>query len=167
MRLTAALRAAIPAALFSAGLAAIAFSVQAAEIYKWTDEDGRTHFADSVPDRYKSAATRVDPGSSEVPDTQRKEAEARAAKEKSAMNRAREKSGNSGLPAGTKPATGGSATADARRAADCEILFRRYRESQECFAPYRLANGALRVEAYQRCTEVPDPSRRCGPTPNY
>ncbi|HEY2926593.1 DUF4124 domain-containing protein [Piscinibacter sp.] len=47
-------------------------------------------------------------------------------------------------------------------ASDCAARLRRYRESQECFAPYRTVTGAIKAEAYQRCVELPDPSPQCG-----
>ena len=49
-----------------------------------------------------------------------------------------------------------------RGASDCAELLRRYRESQECFAPYRMANGGLRPEAFQLCgPDLPAPSGQC------
>jgi hypothetical protein len=48
-------------------------------------------------------------------------------------------------------------------AADCTVLRKRYAESQACFAPYRLANGGLKPEAYKRCREIADPALKCGP----
>jgi hypothetical protein len=48
-------------------------------------------------------------------------------------------------------------------ARDCDALRRRYAQSQACFAPYRLANGAVRPEAFERCREMPDPALTCGP----
>jgi hypothetical protein len=46
---------------------------------------------------------------------------------------------------------------------DCAALRRRYAQSQACFEPYRLANGGIRPEAFNRCREVPDPATQCGP----
>jgi hypothetical protein len=40
-------------------LLGVALSAQATEVYRWVDEQGRVHLADSVPDRYKSSATRI------------------------------------------------------------------------------------------------------------
>ena len=51
------------------------------------------------------------------------------------------------------PTTGG-AEGD-RRA--CEEQKKRFMDSQACFQKYRLATGAVRPEAYQRCTEVKQP----------
>jgi hypothetical protein len=35
------------------------FAAAGAEVYRWTDEQGRTHYGDSVPDRYRNGAQRV------------------------------------------------------------------------------------------------------------
>lgn len=52
--------------------------------------------------------------------------------------------------------------APAAQSANCAELQRRYLQSQACFAPYRLANGGMDAEAFRHCTEVQDPSPRCG-----
>jgi len=59
------------------------------------------------------------------------------------------------------PPTAGSLGGPA--APDCAALRKRYAESQACFAPYRLANGGIKPEAFKRCREVPDPALTCGP----
>ena len=48
-------------------------------------------------------------------------------------------------------------------APDCAALRRRYAQSQACFAPYRLANGGIRREAFRHCRNMPDPALTCGP----
>ena len=48
-------------------------------------------------------------------------------------------------------------------ASDCAMRRKHYAESQACFAPYRVANGSVRPEAYQRCKDMPDPALTCGP----
>jgi hypothetical protein len=70
---------------------------------------------------------------------------------------ARAASGNSPRPAKTAGSLSG------RSPADCAAMRKRFAESQACFAPYRLANGAIRPEAYKRCHQMPDPSATCGP----
>lgn len=42
------------------------FAAQAADIYRWTDETGRINYGNVVPDRYKSAARKVDTSSQVV-----------------------------------------------------------------------------------------------------
>lgn len=39
----------------------------------------------------------------------------------------------------------------------CREKWREYRESQACFAPYRLANGGVKAEAFKYCKEVKQP----------
>ena len=60
----------------------------AADIYEWTDEQGGMHVSDTVPYKYKSRARKIDTRSSEVSPQQRSEAEARAAKDKAAVEKA-------------------------------------------------------------------------------
>ena len=73
-----------------------------------------------------------------------------------------------GTPASAAALTGPTKSAPAMRPAppsgssDCAELQRRYLESQACFAPYRLANGALDADAFRHCVAVQDPSPRCG-----
>lgn len=39
----------------------------------------------------------------------------------------------------------------------CEALWHRYLASAACFDQYRVVGGGLKPEAFQRCTEVPQP----------
>lgn len=140
--------------------------LHAADIYRWVDENGQTHLSDTVPDKYRNSATRVDPGPELTPQ-QRAEAEARAGQrkraEEEALRRARETADVPGMTAPVPPAPPiQPAPRMTRGASDCAELLRRYRGSQECFAPYRMANGGLRPEAFQLCgPELPDPSGQC------
>jgi len=65
---------------------AVAFAASATVIYRWIDENGRTHVSDVVPEKYKKSATRVDSAQYEAPPESRKEAEQRAAKEKAVVD---------------------------------------------------------------------------------
>jgi hypothetical protein len=56
--------------------------------------------------------------------------------------------------------------------AECQAQLRAYRESIECFAPYRLANGGIRPEAFKVCKEVKQPAgchnvETSAPPPRY
>jgi hypothetical protein len=131
---------------------------RAADIYRWVDETGRTQFGDTVPDKYKGSARKLE--NPPLPtERQRSEGAARAAKEKSAAARTPDDKAGA-AKAGAKPAP----VAAAQRPSDeeCARQQRLYRASQECFAPYRQANGSIKVEAYKLCTEVRDPSPQCG-----
>jgi hypothetical protein len=136
-------------------------SLHAADLYRWVDESGRTHISDTVPEQYRKSATRTDARKFEVSDEQRREAEARAERDRAKVrsneeDRARAASPESGRPA---PAAAGPKPA---ATSDCAELHRRYRESLDCFAPYVMANGATKSEAYTKCTVVKDPSSQCG-----
>jgi Domain of unknown function (DUF4124) len=136
----------------------------AAELYRWVDENGRTHIEDTVPARYKNAATKIDTHQFELSESQRREAIARTAKEKQDLDaRIRLDAEKAEIPAAkgaqAKPAPAPGSDAE------CEQLKTAYRESQECFAPYRQANGSVKAEAFQNCQTVADPSSQCGLRP--
>ena len=60
--------------------ASAAWAAHAADIYVWTDDSGKTHIADSVPEKYRKSATRIDSSQFEpTPEQQREAAAARAA----------------------------------------------------------------------------------------
>ncbi len=40
----------------------------------------------------------------------------------------------------------------------CEEEWKRYRESQKCFAPYAKDGGGVRGDAFEHCTEVSQPA---------
>ena len=39
----------------------------------------------------------------------------------------------------------------------CKKAWKKYKESEACFAPYRLVNGGIKAEAFKHCTEVKQP----------
>jgi hypothetical protein len=143
----------------------VAWAVTAlgADIYRWTDETGKVHLADTVPPRYKASAQRIDSRQFELTPAQQREAEARLARERQA------------LAARPVPPSQPAATALARPAPpaagaaprDCEALQREYRESLECFAPFVNANGSLKPEAFTTCKSVVNPTLTCGSPKAY
>lgn len=158
------------------GLCASSFAATAAVTWRWVDENGRVHYADTVPDKFKKTATKVDTTASELNAEQKSEAKARAERERAAADeRAREanaRASRNAAAASAPAASGPAAAASGAKAAgtapagnDCASQQRAYRASQECFAPFRNANGSIKSEAYEKCTEVPDPAPRCGITP--
>lgn len=133
-----------------------------AAVYRWVDDQGRTHYADTVPERYRDRATRVDTGSATSPAG-------------GAVPRA---PANTPATPGTQPerrppraaAAAPPASTPARRPAqgvtastDCATWWRLYDESEACFGPLRTVGGGLKPEAFDHCTEVPNPAPRCGP----
>ncbi len=137
----------------------------AMDVYQWVDENGRTQISDQVPARYKGVAKKIDTSPSELTESQRREALARAAREKQQAEAAAAKLKADAAKAPEKKTAKESKPA-ASNSDDCEKLMRAYRESQECFAPYMRQQGGTREEAYKYCTPVADPSGKCG-LPSY
>ena len=139
------------------------------EIYRWVDENGRTHFGDSVPGKYKKSATRVHARQLEPTDAQRRQAAERAALERAALERARARPAqeeNTRASSRTIPSEqpAGAGQSGNVNALDCETAHRRYRESLACFERFRTVSGAARAEAFDHCKVMLDPAPRCGPS---
>jgi len=115
-----------------------------AEVYKWVDENGKTHFGDTVPENEQKRAKKIDLKNVDVSEQSRREAEARAAREKSAAQ-------SRATPAAPSQPT---ATPAAPKTSDPKT---EYNDSQACFNRYRNANGSLKPEAAQNCSAVKDP----------
>ena len=139
---------------------------QAADIYRWVDEQGRTHASDVVPERYRGVAVRIDSKLYQPSERQRAEAADRAARDRAALSeieaarqaRSQANAGSSASPdAATRQAAGSPGS-------ECERLWKEYHESQVCFAPYQLGGRGVKAEAYSKCKEVPNPSQKCGPS---
>lgn len=129
----------------------------AAEIYRWVDEQGGVHYGTSVPDSHKVKAREIDTRGTERTDEQRQEAEARAADERAraeamAQQRAKAAEARAAQPSPAAP------SGTANKNITCEEQWRRYRASDACFAPFRLANGAIKAEAFKKCVEVKVPA---------
>ena len=143
--------------------ALLAAQAHATDIYRWTDETGRVHIGDRVPERYRPTATHLDSAQYLASESELLEAAARAEREK-----ARAAAITPDAPAERRSATEPSTPDPDRTAAafdrlDCATHRRLYQESQECFAPFLNVNGSLKPGAYAVCREVPDPTTRCGP----
>ncbi|HEY6720842.1 MAG TPA: DUF4124 domain-containing protein [Burkholderiales bacterium] len=143
--------------LFSLSLAA-----HGADVFGWVDEDGKVHYGDTVPERYKQKAKKLQ--GADVTSAQRQEAQARLAREQArveSLRRAREAKSDEAQP-NTVPSP------DIARAGDntntCEEQLKKYLDSQTCFAPYVIKGGAVKPEAFQNCTEVKEP-RGCWQKP--
>src|SRR5262245_10150553 len=130
-----------------------------AEVYRWVDENGKTHYGEVVPEKYKQKSKRVDGTGPEVSGAQRQEAADRAAREKArldALQRSRDaKEDAAQAGSGANPA--------APTPSECQELMQKYDESERCFAPYRTAKG-IRAEAFERCKPVQQPIQ-CLPSP--
>ncbi len=141
------------AAVLAVGIVC-ASAAGAVDIYKWEDEKGQVFVSDVVPAKYKKTATRIEVRSPEG-GTPAATAKAKAPEPNPAPAEAAKKA--VAPTAAPKPATETSAA----EATDCETLQRLYRESQECFAPFRNATGGIKPEAYEKCKERPEPTENC------
>lgn len=140
--------------------------VQAADIYRWVDKQGRLHLSDVVPDEYKDSATRIDSRQFELKPEQKREAEERAAREKANLPSLPEPPVTA-VPSGSAPV---SPPPVAKRpvqrvttSTDCTTWWRLFRESQACFGPFHTVGGGIKPEAFEQCNEVPSPELKCGP----
>jgi len=146
------------AALAMLGAAA---AVQAGDIYRWVDEHGRTHMADTVPERYRRTARYLDGRKYELSEAdkaaanaarerlhaEQADADARRSEDRRATQAPVEMSG--GKPSRQKDAAG----------SECDRLWRDYYASQACFGPWKTTD-----EAHARCKETASPAQRCGPS---
>lgn len=129
-----------------------------AEVLKWVDENGRTHYGDVVPEKYRTPPKPV-----KLQDHTPSEADREAARRRSEADKA-------SLAAQSAPvapqASAPSGQGKSRAVSECEKAWQEYSASQACFQPYRMARGAARdggtgnalnAEAYKKCKEVPEP----------
>jgi hypothetical protein len=143
-----------------------ALSAQAVVIYRWVDENGRTHVSDVVPEKYRKSATRIDSSRSEISPEQRQQAERAAARNKALAEEAvaRRQSTPAIQPsAASRPSASKRPAQQVTDSTDCETWRSLYRESMECFAPFRTTNGATKAEAFEKCNPIPSPELKCGP----
>ncbi|MEO8805915.1 MAG: DUF4124 domain-containing protein [Burkholderiaceae bacterium] len=148
--------------------AAFSLPLHAADVYRWVDENGRTQLSDTVPEKYRKSAVKIDSRRYELSAEQRTEVDARTAAEKARLDEAqRKKALADAAAAASAPASAGSVGKTAARkpadpATDCETLQRLYRESEDCFAPFKTVGGATKAEAFQKCTVAESPVTKCG-----
>ena len=160
------MKPALPATVLIALCLLTAAGANAATVYRWVDDQGKVHYSDVVPERYRSSATLFTAPASEPTAEQRHEAVERVQKEKAraaATTTSRDR-----LSEGIPPAQAASQPAVKRPAqipndqTDCETWQRLYWESIECFGPFRTVRGATKPEAFDVCNVVPaPPSSRC------
>ena len=141
------------AAACAAAVLLLAASANAAELYRWVDDKGVTHYGDVVPERYRAKATRV--GTSPPPtDAQRRDAIDRAARDRAAAAELSARKATPPAPRSTGNAAPSPPTDPRQR---CKAEWDRYRASDECFAPFRNRNGSVRAEAFEQCEPVTQP----------
>ena len=158
--------------LITAAALAGAATVHAGVICQWTDDTGRTHFAQVVPDKYKKVARCTDAQKFELSPEQERAAQQRLAQDRA---RARADAAKPAAPSASSapPASSAASQARAKRpaqnvtdATECPTWWRLYDESVDCFGPFRTTRGAIKVEALDVCNVVASPEPKCGPRRN-
>ncbi len=144
------------AAAALAALLVLAGPAGGAEVWKWQDAQGVTHYGPEPPDDPDAKAERVVLPDSGVTDADRRAAEKRVADDKAEIRRA---TGGPAPRSGARPAARPASAASA--VPSCEEAWRRYNESYACFDPYRFGAGKIRPEAFEHCKEVPQPPALC------
>ncbi len=142
----------------------------AGTVYRWVDDNGRVHYGEQVPERYRAQARAIDTPANAPTAEQQHEAMVRAQRDKAraaALGAAAPASGASAArppaPAASRPPAKRPAQLPDERT-DCTTWQRLYQESLDCFGPYRTAHGGLKAEAFERCNEVSEPPpTRCRP----
>ena len=136
----------------------LATAAVAATVYRWVDEQGKVHYSDLVPERYKSTAKPVNDLGTEPTPEQRREALERAQREKAKA--LAPSAGQSGPTESAQPASAPPKKRPAQvpnEQTDCDTWQRLYFESIDCFGPYRTVRGGVKPEAFEVCNVVPEP----------
>ncbi len=131
------------------------------------DEQGKTHYSEVVPERYRGTAEPVDVTKNQPTADQQREAHERAQREKAraaatAASQARTPSNAASAPPASRPVAKRPARTPTE-GSDCETWQSLFLESAECFGPYRTVRGGIKPEAFDACNVVPEPPPRCRP----
>ena len=153
---------------FTALLLGASVVAHAGDIYRWVDERGQTHLSDQVPDKYKDSAKRIDSLQSELTPEQQREAAARVERDRARRAAVLEQPSEAASPQAL-PAVPESPPVIKRpvervtESTDCTTWWRLFRESEECFLPFRNVGGGIKPEAFEHCNEIPSPELKCRP----
>ncbi|WP_418318664.1 hypothetical protein [Piscinibacter sakaiensis] len=148
-------------------------SASAAPICRWVDDSGRTHLADVVPERYAATAQCSDSSQYRIdPDRVIKaQQEAQLMRQRAGLGDQRAvdpaqsaaSGAGSGRPPAASPTTQRRPSRGVDDSTDCATWRQLYRESGECFGPYRTVGGGVKAEAFDKCRPIPSPELKCGP----
>lgn len=160
-------------------------ALQAADIYRWVDDQGQTQVSDVVPEKYRDKATRLNSRKYELTSEQKADArdravyEARRARDENDMQRqaqyeaeaqdsARRYQAEQALArARAKANQNNQPSASDSAKSQCEDQWRRYNDGVACFSRFAAGNtgGSVRIrpEAYQYCTDAQIPPSSCPP----
>lgn len=138
-----------------------------AEIYKWTDANGKVHFSDRVPSQQQEKAESIAVSVKQLSDSDIQEAQERAVKIKNAArvtaegNRSRapkrkKRSYSHGSPGGPIH-TMSQAKKSPKRPGSYAEAMKEYKQSQLCYERYKNLNGSNQAAAQFNCKNVARP----------
>nr|WP_295775807.1 DUF4124 domain-containing protein [Rhodoferax sp.] len=144
----------------------------AVDIYRWVDERGQVHMADTVPEKYRNAATKINSRQFELTPEQGAEAEARAGleRERGARTKAeldakeqrlKQQRAEAEAELAKVGAAGGSKQATDDGGKNCKAQWQQFVERSSCYMQYRNANGGLRPGYLENCIDVQSPVPKC------
>ena len=155
-------------------------ALQAGDIFRWVDDQGKTQVSDVVPERYRDTATRISSKKYELTAEQKADARGlaayeaqRAADDKAseqraqALARSQEREQRTKAEQDVANARSKATAPDVGNApSQCAAQWRRYNDSVACFARFAIGNAGaggtaksrMRPEAYQVCTDVLPPA---------
>lgn len=146
----------------------VSAAAAAATVYRWTDEQGKVHYAEVVPQRYRSVARPLGPLADVPTAEQLQQAQERAGRDMAraaSIQTARDLAPSdaaSAAPASTRATRRPTQVPDEQT--DCDTWQRLYVESVECFGPYRTVRGGIKPDGHDACNVVPEPPPgRCTP----
>jgi len=123
------------------------------QIYKWTDENGQIHYGNKIPDSQKKVLKtfKSDPLTSgqqtSLPTLKKPQIETSKAPLE---------------PPPPKLDDAPTTSQSSDKKSECEEAWKKYEESQACFAPYVLYKGrGVKAEAFEHCTVVHQPTEIC------
>lgn len=140
-------------------LFSVAGSGQAAEVYRWTDAQGRVHYGDNPPEGTKAGAKPVEVQTAPINDPASAQ-DARRRATQAAQPASTPASAPAPVRALTTPGNVTPRTTVGDKSA-CEAAWKRFNDSHACFSPYRMQDGRIRPEGFEKCEDVPRPNSPC------
>lgn len=143
--------------LLSAGLCC---GAHAGDVYKWTDDKGKTHYGDPPTGQAKERATKLERKQMQLTVQQLEDAQIRAARSKQALVPhvgpwQPEPRSASADAAGDQLAT---PTVAVDPDTECAQQIAEYQRNGECFNRYRVVGGGIRGDAFRHCNETKRPA---------
>lgn len=133
-----------------------------AEIYKWTDENGKIHFSDKVPVQQRDKAASVNVSIKTLSDQEVEEANQRAARIQEAAritaagNKSREPKRKARSTSSYSRGTVGKQSTGSKAPGSYSAAMKRYKDSQACYSMVK-NSGGNQAAAVLECGNVPRP----------